>query len=541
MFGANKSSLPLLLVKNFSRLMAGRYLNPARSHVSAITLISLVGVMLGVAVLIVVLSIHAGFEREVKKLLLGFAPHVEVQEVGGLVSDWDGLKDELLSMEGVAGSYALIQDIVLVDAPNYRKPVSFRAFDTSDQGQIEALHNLLDHEAYPESRADLGMDEYTVISRQLAKSLQLQVGDEIEVYASRNFDAVKAAFEAAEIEPLQVRFAKPLADLRTQAITRREQGPIAVADLQEYYRQVQGLTVEQAREGELELLNEALIALESVDKNEAGDAYPLPPAAWDAVAVALTGVIELDVEAADAAALKNLREIVLPKSLKVWGVYGDSQRTPGPEMFIPLPIGQELTGLPDAVQAVAVRLDEPFEAFQASQRIESALGPGHIAMSWMDRHQAQFSMIRTERMMMTFALSFIGIISAFSIMAVMYTVTIQKKQEIGVMKALGASGAQISWVFLWQGLVVGFFGAIGGVGLALLIIWQRVPIQRFLASLGFDPFDADFQGFTELPAEIRPGFMGIVALVAWFLCGLAALLPALKAARNDAAKSLRNL
>jgi len=73
------------------------------------------------------------------------------------------------------------------------------------------------------------------------------------------------------------------------------------------------------------------------------------------------------------------------------------------------------------------------------------------------------------------------------------------------------------------------------------VIWQRVPIQRFLASFGFDPFDADFQGFTELPAEIRPGFMIVVAIVAWILCGLAALLPALKAARNDAAKSLRNL
>jgi lipoprotein-releasing system permease protein len=159
----------------------------------------------------------------------------------------------------------------------------------------------------------------------------------------------------------------------------------------------------------------------------------------------------------------------------------------------------------------------------------------------MDRHVAQFSLIRTERLMMTFALSFIGIISAFSIMAVMYTVTIQKKQEIGVMKALGADGKQISWVFLWQGLVVGFFGALGGIALALLIIWQRVPIQHFLAGIGFDPFPSEFQGFSELPARIMPGFMAIVAIAAWILCALAALFPALRAARNDAAKSLRNL
>lgn len=528
---------------NFSRLLAGRYLNPARSHVSAITLISLVGVMLGVAVLIVVLSIHAGFEREVKKLLLGFAPHVEVQEMSGFVEDWDGLKTRLEEVEGVVGSYALIQDIVLVDAPGYRKPVAFRAIDTEDEGQIEALDELLDKEGFPGSRADIGLDEYTVISRQLAEDLFLSVGDMIEVYASRNFDVVKNAFEQTNVEPLQVRAADELARLRAVVTERQGKGEVSLADLQEYYQAIEALIAEDAhpREAEVEAINQALIALGSVDRNEAGDAYPVTDDVWQKVDDSLAAIEVLDVEAADAASLKNLREIVLPKQLKVWGVYGDSQRTPGPQMFIPLGIGQELTGLTAGVQAVAVRLEDPFHAWEAQKRIDASLGEAFVSATWMDRHQAQFSLIRTERLMMTFALSFIGLISAFSIMAVMYTVTIQKRQEIGVMKALGATGSQISWVFLWQGLVVGFFGALGGVGLALLIIWQRAPIQRALASVGFDPFPADFQGFTELPARIMPGFMITVALAAWVLCGLAALLPALKAARNDAAKSLRNL
>lgn len=58
-------------------------------------------------------------------------------------------------------------------------------------GQIEALDELLDKKDYPGSRADIGLDEYTVISRQLAQDLYLSVGDMIEVYASRNFDVVK--------------------------------------------------------------------------------------------------------------------------------------------------------------------------------------------------------------------------------------------------------------------------------------------------------------------------------------------------------------
>lgn len=526
---------------NFSRLLAGRYLNPARSHVSAITLISLIGVMLGVAVLIVVLSIHAGFERDVKKLLLGFAPHVEVQEINGFVRDWEGLREQLNEVEGVTGSYALIQDVVLVDAPGWRKPVAFRAIDTADKGQIEALDALLDKKGYPGSRADIGIDEYTVISRQLAKDLFLSVGDTIEVYASRNFDVVKDAFERTNVEPLKVRLGEELASLRTVAKERKGTGEVALADLQEYYQAVEALIAQEAREAEVEAINQALIALGSVDRNEAGDAYPVPDEVWQTVDDSLAAIETLDIEAADAASLKNLREIVLPKQLKVWGVYGDSQRTPGPQMFIPLPIGQELTGLVDGVQAVAVRLEDPYHAIGASRRIQDSLGSEYVTSTWMDRHVAQFSVLRTERVMLTLSLSLIGLISTFSIMAVMYTFAIQKKQEIGVMKALGATGSQISWVFVWQGLVVGFFGGLGGVGLALLIIWQRVSIQKFFARLGFDPFDESFQGFSEIPAKILPGFMVGVALAAWFLCGLAALLPAIKAARNDAARSLRNL
>jgi lipoprotein-releasing system permease protein len=406
---------------------------------------------------------------------------------------------------------------------------------------MDSLAELLDKENHPESRADIGLDEYTVISRQLAKSLQIGVGDSLEVYASRNFDIVKEAFEKTNVEPLQVRETDELARLRKRIGELKASDEIPVPDLEAFYFATDELKRKETRDAEIALLDQALIALGTVDKNEAGDAYPVPVEVWTQVDEALAGVETLDVESADNETLKNLREIVLPKKLVVWGVYGDSQRTPGPEMFIPLPIGQELTGLTSHVQALAVRLDEPFHAHQAAQKIGQKLGPGFVTASWMDRHVAQFSLIRTERLMMTFALSFIGIISAFSIMAVMYTVTIQKKQEIGVMKALGADGSQISWVFLWQGLVVGFFGALGGIALALLIIWQRVPIQHFLAKVGFDPFPPEFQGFSELPARIMPGFMTIVAISAWILCSLAALFPALKASRNDAAKSLRNL
>ena len=55
-----------------------RYLNPLRTHVSVITLISLAGVALGVMVLLVVMSVMSGFENMVKERVLGEAPHITV-------------------------------------------------------------------------------------------------------------------------------------------------------------------------------------------------------------------------------------------------------------------------------------------------------------------------------------------------------------------------------------------------------------------------------------------------------------------------------
>ena len=60
----------------FELLLALRYLRPKRTFVSVITLISVIGVMLGVAVLIIVISVMSGFDRQLREKLLGFNAHL---------------------------------------------------------------------------------------------------------------------------------------------------------------------------------------------------------------------------------------------------------------------------------------------------------------------------------------------------------------------------------------------------------------------------------------------------------------------------------
>src|SRR6266568_3415525 len=71
-------SFPPMSGLPFELLLALRYLRPKRTFVSIITLISVVGVMLGVAVLIIVISVMSGFDRDLKEKVFGFNAHLKV-------------------------------------------------------------------------------------------------------------------------------------------------------------------------------------------------------------------------------------------------------------------------------------------------------------------------------------------------------------------------------------------------------------------------------------------------------------------------------
>ncbi len=72
----------------FELLFALRYLRPRRTFVSIITLISIIGVVLGVAVLIVVISVMTGFDLQLRDRIIGFESHLIVRKLGGPMQNY---------------------------------------------------------------------------------------------------------------------------------------------------------------------------------------------------------------------------------------------------------------------------------------------------------------------------------------------------------------------------------------------------------------------------------------------------------------------
>lgn len=538
-----------LLSRYISLSLALRYLNPLRTFFSIITLICLLGVSLGVMVLIVVLSVMGGLQKEIQGNLFAHSPHVQVCYrndfgVREVIPDWMDLSEKLRHVPGVQSTYALIEDYALVDVQGRQRPCFFRAIDTENTAQLDDLKHLV-----VEGNADLDMGEKAVISSIVAENMGLNVGDVVRVYTTRNFQEISHAYQQTELPMLAEKNARELNDLKEwgkSLKTEQEREVAKRASVDSVFNLLNGLLSVPRRDSERSSLMDLLAVLNDGEVLDNG-AVAFPEGTRKEWETLLGGFKAGRRNEADMECFRKIRELVMPKDLEVIGIYRASQHTPSPDLFIPLVIGQELLGYEDdVVQAVALRVDDPYHVENMLAPVMQALekekpSSAWTLETWHDRFNAWFELMQKERMMMSFVLSFISLISAFCIMAVMFTVSIQRKREIAVMKALGATPFQVVRVFLWQGVIIGFVGALLGVGLGLLVLEYRMQIQGFLAGIGFDPFPVAFHGTANIPVVIDWTELAWQGVKAFVMVVVASIIPALITARQDPARSLRSM
>src|SRR5271165_1145026 len=101
----------------FELFLALRYLRPKRTFVSVITLISILGVALGVAVLIIVISVMSGFDHDLREKILGFNPHLTVGEGGAPMKNYSRVAGIITQNKNVLSVAPFILGPVLVETP----------------------------------------------------------------------------------------------------------------------------------------------------------------------------------------------------------------------------------------------------------------------------------------------------------------------------------------------------------------------------------------------------------------------------------------
>jgi lipoprotein-releasing system permease protein len=424
----------------FSLFLALRYLKPKRTFLSIITLISILGVTLGVTVLILVISVMTGFDRELRRKVVDFDAHILVG-TEGVLRDWRTLKAKIDNTPGVVATAPYIQGPVIAEFQNQRTTPLIRGIDPAEEERVIPLRKFIKY-----GKLDLE-GESAVLGIELARNLRISVGDKLTIYSPGNVGEILDQIKKLE--------------------------------------------------------------------NAKGDE--------------------------EKQAIDKLRDVILPKELTVTGIFetGHYLHDSG-YLLVPVYVGQELYGLGDALHGITVRTDNPYSAERVKQTIEQFLEPPEYAQTWIDMNSQFFEAVRLERTVMYFLLLFIVVVAAFGIMSTLITVTVQKRREIGIVKALGANIAQIIWVFLGQGTIVGLFGTLTGLGLGMTLIRYRNEFSHWLAStFHIEVFPREVYQFSSIPAEVIPRDVAIICITAFFICSIAALIPAYFAARLDPVKALR--
>jgi lipoprotein-releasing system permease protein len=164
----------------FECFLGLRYLKPKRTFVSVITLISLFGVTIGVWVLIVVIAVMSGFDRELRTKLMGMHAHVTV--TGGLISNSEEIMKSALATPRVKAVTPFAMGLVLVEFDRRVATPYLKGIDPSREVQVSQLGTYV-----KEGRLDLA-GETVVVGREMARQYGIYLGDKITVYSPRNIE-----------------------------------------------------------------------------------------------------------------------------------------------------------------------------------------------------------------------------------------------------------------------------------------------------------------------------------------------------------------
>ena len=404
-----------------------RYLRPRQQNrfVSFITLASMIGVALGVAALIVVLSVMNGFENELRGRLLSMTSHATVAAARGGISEWRELIASAQRQPDVVGAapYVQLQGMLANGSalngalvrginPRLEKTVD-RVGDFMLQGTLDDLKTAANN---------------MVLGRLLALRLGVDVGDRVTLLVPQT------GLTAGDIRP------------RTRRFTV---SGIFEAGLQEH-------------DGSLALVN--------ID---------------------------------DAATL---------------------------------------AGLGDSVTGIRLQFDDVFGAPAGIKTFAGGLaGADRYRFSdWTVENASYFRAIRIEKTMMSIILLLVVAVAVFNIVATLMMVVTEKRPEIAILRTMGLRPESVVRIFMLQGLVIGWLGALSGVVLGILLALNiGVIMPKLEALFGFQIMPSDVYYITQLPSDLHAADVIFIAVAALVLSALATVFPSRRAARVEPAEALR--
>jgi lipoprotein-releasing system permease protein len=184
----------------FEWMLSLRYLRARRKEgfISVIAGFSFLGIMLGVATLIIVMAVMNGFRKELLDKILGLNGHLLVQPLESPLTDWDPVADRISKIPGVRLAAPIVEGQALASSPFHSSGVLVRGVRAQDLVKLPSIANNIKQgtlEGFDDGQG-------VVIGRRLADALSLRSGDMVTLVAPRG--AVTPMGTTPRIKPYKI-------------------------------------------------------------------------------------------------------------------------------------------------------------------------------------------------------------------------------------------------------------------------------------------------------------------------------------------------
>ena len=407
---------------NYEKYIATRYLKSGKKFLSVSTWISIIGVVLGVGVVCFVMSLHNGFESEIRTRLLGTTSHISIFSTSseGLITDYMPLVEKVEQVDGVVAASPFIYYKTAISSASEGDGVMVRGILPDWEERTANIRDDIIAGGY--TFAPIISEDDTIpgliIGNQLANRLGVYLGESVVLYS-----------------------------LKKETLTRQARPRVA-----KFY---------------------------------------------------IAGIFETGMHEFD-----------------------------GQLVYISLEAAQDLFRTGDAVTAVHLKLEDIYQAETLAPIIDALLDLKYDVVPWNELYKQLFTWIELEKLVLLLGFLLIILVAAFSIISTLVMLTMEKRQEIGILKTIGLTPASVGKVFVYNGLWIGFWGVVGGWVLAGIAIF----IQNQFEIIQLPP---DIYFITYLPFVIKWYEFVLTGIVTIAICFLAALFPARQASRLSVVEVLR--
>jgi lipoprotein-releasing system permease protein len=465
--------------------------------------LSIVGIAIGVAALIVVQSVATGFQHEFERRVLGVYAHINVTRTFG-ISEYRRFESQLRTVDGVVGASPFVYYAMAL-APQGKggsdDEASFRRASVLVKGiEPTTASEVIDLGAHLKA----GGSEVQL--EDLASDLELQP------MPDRADDRLPEVV-AATPDPRGTEWYAP-------ALARWR----ALPDSMKYGRGHRVLDdVEDPWPDE-----------------EPGETAPVEPSALPTMFVGVTLARELGLAVGDVVMLVDPgagfdhTETPEFRRYRIAGIFrAGFQEYDSRLVYVHI---KELQWFKyrgkDIVSGVDLRLADPYDAPDVEAVLRRQIGDDEYSiLEWQKLNANLFQSIRTQKSILTVILSLVSTVAGFNVLAALWTMVVRRTNEIAIMMSMGATESGVARIFQFTGMTLGAVGSIAGVAFGLVLCG--------LVELYGYTLDPEVYFIERLPVELSVVQIGAVLALTMAISFFATVPPSLHAAKLRPVEGLR--